>query len=83
MSRSLPTRLAIAIAALLTLPMQARAEPDAGQLYAEHCASCHGAERLGGQGPALLPQNLGRLTGSRLVSVIADGRPATRFGWPS
>jgi mono/diheme cytochrome c family protein/DNA-binding beta-propeller fold protein YncE len=79
MSRSLPTRLAIAIAALLTLPMQARAEPDAGQLYAEHCASCHGAERLGGQGPALLPQNLGRLTGSRLVSVIADGRPATQM----
>jgi DNA-binding beta-propeller fold protein YncE/cytochrome c553 len=78
-SHSLLTRPAIAIAALLTLLAQARAEPEAGPLYAEHCASCHGAERLGGQGPALLPENLGRLTGSRLVSVIGDGRPATQM----
>jgi mono/diheme cytochrome c family protein len=79
MSRSLLNRPAIAIAALLALMAEARAEPDAGLLYAEHCAGCHGAERLGGQGPALLPENLGRLTGSRLVSVIADGRPATQM----
>ena len=30
-------------------------------LYAEHCAACHGADRLGGMGPALLPENLERL----------------------
>ena len=24
-------------------------------LFAEHCATCHGADRLGGVGPALLP----------------------------
>ena len=79
MNRSLLTRPAIAMAMLLTLLAEASAEPDAGLLYAEHCASCHGAERLGGQGPALLPENLGRLTGPRLVSVIADGRPATQM----
>ena len=33
----------------------------AAALYQEHCSSCHGAGRLGGQGPALLPENLGRL----------------------
>ncbi len=38
------------------------------RLYAEHCAACHGADRLGGQGPALLPENLGRLTGARAAS---------------
>ena len=26
--------------------------------YATHCAACHGAGRLGGSGPALLPENL-------------------------
>jgi hypothetical protein len=57
----------------------ALAEPDAARLYAEHCASCHGADRLGGQGPALLPENLGRLTGARAAAVIAQGRDATQM----
>ena len=30
-------------------------------LYQTHCASCHGPGRLGGIGPALLPENLSRL----------------------
>ena len=55
------------------------AEPDAAGLYREHCASCHGADRLGGQGPALLPENLGRLTGPRAAAVIAEGRDATQM----
>ena len=29
--------------------------------YQANCASCHGADRLGGIGPALLPENLSRL----------------------
>ena len=29
--------------------------------YQTHCAACHGADRLGGMGPALLPENLSRL----------------------
>lgn len=31
---------------------------NAPALYGEHCAACHGADRLGGMGPALLPGNL-------------------------
>ena len=72
------------VAALLALatPVIAQTEPpkpDVAKLYGEHCASCHGADRLGGQGPALLPENLGRLAGQRLAPVIADGREATQM----
>jgi len=48
-------------------------------LYIEHCASCHGAERLGGTGPALLPSNLGRLRPEDAANVIRQGRPATQM----
>ena len=57
----------------------AAAEPDGRALYAEHCAACHGAERLGGQGPALFPESLRRLRKSKAGKVIADGRPATQM----
>ena len=49
------------------------------QLYQDHCASCHGADRLGAMGPALLPQNLGRIKPEEVRRVIADGRPATQM----
>jgi DNA-binding beta-propeller fold protein YncE/cytochrome c553 len=48
-------------------------------LYAGLCASCHGADRLGGAGPALLPSNLGRLSKADAAGVIRDGRPATQM----
>ncbi|MFY9700074.1 MAG: cytochrome D1 domain-containing protein [Rhodoplanes sp.] len=71
---------AFAFAAVMTLTgAAALAEPDAPALYREHCASCHGADRLGGQGPALLPENLGRLTGAQAAAVIASGREATQM----
>lgn len=53
--------------------------PDAAALYARNCASCHGAARLGGSGPALLPENLGRLRPAQAAKVIAEGRPATQM----
>jgi mono/diheme cytochrome c family protein len=48
-------------------------------LYLRLCASCHGADRLGGAGPALLPSNLGRLRKTDAATVIKDGRPATQM----
>ena len=48
-------------------------------LYQKHCAVCHGPDRLGLQGPALLPENLGRLKQKNAVGVIAQGRPATQM----
>jgi mono/diheme cytochrome c family protein len=47
------------INAILILPVSAGAS--SAELYAENCASCHGADRLGLTGPALLPGNLQRL----------------------
>jgi mono/diheme cytochrome c family protein len=69
----------LAFIAVLTLATPAAAEPDAAKLYAGHCASCHGDNRLGGQGPALLPESLGRLMGPRAATVIAQGRVATQM----
>jgi mono/diheme cytochrome c family protein len=67
--------LALAGAMLAAVPAAA----DPASSYAEHCAACHGADRLGGQGPALLPENLGRLSGARAAAVIAEGREATQM----
>lgn len=58
---------------------QAQTAPDAAALYQTHCASCHGEARLGGLGPALIPQNMGRLRGPAIARVIAEGRNATQM----
>lgn len=49
------------------------------QLYSEHCASCHGDDRLGKIGPALLPENLHRTKKSAAVKTILSGLPATQM----
>ncbi len=48
-------------------------------LYQQHCASCHGADRLGVSGPALLPQSLERLKRTDAVEIISAGRMATQM----
>jgi cytochrome c2/WD40 repeat protein len=48
-------------------------------LYEQHCAACHMTSRLGGTGPALIPQTLRRMYGPRLDTVIRDGRAATQM----
>lgn len=67
--------LAILLAAT-ALPAQAQ---EAARLYQTHCAACHGADRLGAIGLALLPDNLGRLKPVQAEQVIAKGRAATRM----
>jgi mono/diheme cytochrome c family protein len=66
-------------AGLITFAAAAGAEETAEEHYVEHCASCHGADRLGGQGPALLPENLRRLRQAKAVEVIAVGRAQTQM----
>lgn len=51
----------------------------AENLYKQHCAQCHHEQRLGGIGPALLPENLKRLSRKQAAIVIASGRPATQM----
>ena len=48
-------------------------------LFQKHCASCHGADRLGRIGPALLPENLQRLKREHAAVVIQKGRAATQM----
>jgi len=64
---------------LLLASSAAFAAPDAAALFRQHCASCHGADRLGRMGPALLPENLVRLRKPAAAKVIRDGRPATQM----
>ncbi|MER2624189.1 MAG: cytochrome D1 domain-containing protein [Accumulibacter sp.] len=51
----------------------------ASALYREHCAACHGETRLGGIGPALLPESLERLRQTEALKVIRAGRVATQM----
>ncbi len=60
-------------------PLLAAAEPSAAQNYATHCASCHGADRFGGTGPALLPENLERLRKPAAIETVTRGRLATQM----
>ncbi len=49
------------------------------KLYAQHCAACHGATRLGAMGPALLPESLARLKQGEALAVILDSRPGVQM----
>lgn len=68
-----------AFAVALLLSTDGRAEVPTASSYSEHCASCHGVDRLGGSGPALLPENLERLRKPAAADTIAKGRIATQM----
>lgn len=57
----------------------ANVQANPAEIYNNNCASCHGAARLGGTGPALIPETLGRMRGPNLEKVIANGRAATQM----
>ncbi|MEN9842102.1 MAG: hypothetical protein RL376_1902, partial [Verrucomicrobiota bacterium] len=66
----------LVVASAVTLPAQELTR-DAGKLYAEFCASCHGANLEGGQGTSLLDDVWNRGDGSdeHLTRMIAEGLP--------
>jgi mono/diheme cytochrome c family protein len=67
------------IASFSLLASSALANPDGATIYADLCVSCHAETRLGGTGPALIPESLGRLKGDKLTAVIAEGRAMTQM----
>ncbi|MFC5769511.1 cytochrome D1 domain-containing protein [Thauera sinica] len=69
----------VAIFAVQAFAAEGGARADAAALYLQHCASCHSPDRLGGMGPALLPDNLARLRKAEAVQVIGGGRAATQM----
>jgi DNA-binding beta-propeller fold protein YncE len=64
-------------AVLLVSAVSQGADGPPDKLFERHCASCHGADRLGGIGPVLLPENLARLKRHEARDVILNGRAAT------
>ncbi|MCC2112254.1 MAG: c-type cytochrome [Hyphomicrobiales bacterium] len=68
-----------ALALLAALPVHAEDPPSADTLYREHCIECHGESRLGGIGPALIPETLKRAKPDGLAATIHTGRPATQM----
>ena len=72
-------RTLFALAVAVLAPQGANATADGSVLYQRHCAACHGADRFGGLGPALLPENLSRLRKADALKVIGQGRIATQM----
>lgn len=68
-----------AILGLLAVQAAPAGAADAARLFEANCASCHGEGRLGGTGPALIPESLGRLKADAVEKTIAEGRPATKM----
>jgi hypothetical protein len=64
---------------LLVLALLAPGLAFPGVLYRTHCASCHGENRLGAMGPALLPENLSRLKKPQAARMIRDSRPGVQM----
>ncbi len=64
------------LAAALLLATAAQANE---ALYQQHCAACHGPQRTGLMGPALLPESLERLRRPEAEKVITQGRVATQM----
>ncbi|MCC6531607.1 MAG: c-type cytochrome [Burkholderiales bacterium] len=67
------------LAAAIAVASAGAMAADAPANYRQHCALCHGNDRLGGIGPALLPENLVRLRKQEALEVIAKGRQATQM----
>jgi len=69
----------LAVVAALVLSASPAISADVPTLYEDNCASCHGEDRLGGTGPALIPETLKRLRGDKAQKVIANGRAASQM----
>lgn len=69
--------LFLASAVLAAFGAVAQAGP--AEDYTEYCGACHGEDRLGGLGPALIPETLRRMRGPKVAAVIRDGRAATQM----
>ena len=82
---AIPAPFRLAVFALLTAPGVILAAPkgrDAGKIYADYCAGCHGTQLEGSKGPTLLPGPGRRLpSDDALVRTILRGAP--RDGMPA
>ena len=79
--KQVPSWLKFALAASIfaIAADMAHAQADEPALYREHCVACHGEQRLGSMGPALLPESLQRVKPAEATAVITRGRTATQM----
>lgn len=70
--------LSIIFLFLLTFNLNAK-EVSGESLFKKNCAACHGEDRLGITGPALLPENLKRVRKEQAIKSISNGLPATQM----
>ncbi|MGB7932373.1 MAG: cytochrome D1 domain-containing protein, partial [Gammaproteobacteria bacterium] len=75
---SIARALFLALCLSMNCPVTSAA-PDTAALFGEHCARCHGTDRLGAMGPALLPENLQRTPKGTAAELISAGRAATQM----
>lgn len=61
------------------LSADVKVDVNVNTVYQANCASCHGVDRLGATGPALLPGNLDRLRRPAAIKTITEGRIATQM----
>jgi mono/diheme cytochrome c family protein len=80
-ARQLTLALSLSFAPIIFAAESSAAKPatNGENLYQRHCMNCHGAERMGAMGPALLPENLSQLTPANAKTVISEGRVATQM----
>ena len=64
---------------MVLLSLNVHGEDNASRTYTQYCASCHGENRLGGMGPALLPENLARLKKPEAARMVRDSRPGVQM----
>ncbi len=57
----------------------AQAQSAGERIYADKCASCHGTQRMGLSGPALIPETLSRLGSAGVVKTVTEGRAQTQM----
>jgi len=77
--RALSGALLAATTWLAPVAVLAQATINPPALFQQHCATCHGDQRTGGMGPALLPESLERLRPAEAQRTITQGRPATQM----
>lgn len=77
--RNKTVAIVVLILATMSRVCLAEVQIQADRLYKEHCAACHGTGRLGGTGPALLPENLARLKKAAAYDSISNGLAATQM----
>ena len=77
--RKVEAAFLVAVLAAMPAAAQTTAGVDTPALFVEHCGECHGPDRLGRMGPALIPENLTRIRKPAATSVISQGRPLTQM----